>query len=431
MWVRFLGRVPPGIPEILANLLERAGIGLTFPTGAVEGFGAVVFEQVDDTVSTNRGPAPRAQQCSPLHWPAAEPGAAMGAVARRRQGRAGLAPAAGRRRPGRSRLDRWSTVEGLADSAEVKRVLVGRSRAGASVVRSGRRGGGVLAGPVLVIGESGTGKELVARADPRARPGGTRATSLSSTARPSSPELSGSELFGHERGAFTGATDAATARSRWPMAAPCSSTRSASCRWPCRPSCCAPSRSAPTSGSAATPGSAPISAWCAPPTVTYAADMAAGRFRADLYYRIAGWLAARRRCASGRRTSLPLARHFLSPARRRRTRALNRRGRARVPARRATIPAMCATCGRIVARCICGMPAAGLSRSATCRRRNARNGRAGCQLARRRPRDRQSAMRRGGGEPEGDQSCRHRRRRSSWHSSASRGTCGVRPHAWA
>ncbi len=52
-----------------------------------------------------------------------------------------------------------------------------------------------------------------------------------------------SELFGHEKGAFTGAVGAASrGSSRWPTAARCSSTRLASCRWRCRPRSCARSR---------------------------------------------------------------------------------------------------------------------------------------------------------------------------------------------
>ncbi len=62
--------------------------------------------------------------------------------------------------------------------------------------------------PVIIWGETGTGKELVARAiHERSR---ARATgrSSSSTAAAIPPGLIESELFGHEKGAFTGATAA-------------------------------------------------------------------------------------------------------------------------------------------------------------------------------------------------------------------------------
>jgi DNA-binding NtrC family response regulator len=57
--------------------------------------------------------------------------------------------------------------------------------------------------PVLVLGETGTGKELVAESIHRAsgRPGQFVAVNCGSLSR----ELAASELFGHEKGSFTGA----------------------------------------------------------------------------------------------------------------------------------------------------------------------------------------------------------------------------------
>jgi two-component system, NtrC family, response regulator AtoC len=100
----------------------------------------------------------------------------------------------------RSELDRCRTLLGDGDFHG----MVGRS----AVMRrlfDAIRQVAPLAGPVIISGESGTGKELVARALHAESP--RRAAPfvpVNCAAMP--PELMESELFGHARGAFTGAT---------------------------------------------------------------------------------------------------------------------------------------------------------------------------------------------------------------------------------
>ena len=113
--------------------------------------------------------------------------------------------------------------------------------------------------PILIEGESGTGKDLLARAAhamSRAPPGPYVALNMSAI-----PEnLAESELFGHEKGAFTGADQARPASSPRRRAGRSSSTRSASCRRRSSRSSCACCRTASTSRSAAASRAGPTSA---------------------------------------------------------------------------------------------------------------------------------------------------------------------------
>ena len=90
-------------------------------------------------------------------------------------------------------------------AAEVRHEMVGASPALSQVTEQLRRAAPVRSA-VLIRGESGVGKELVARAihrnSPRAR---ERFVQVNCAALPE--DLIESELFGHEKGSFTGATE--------------------------------------------------------------------------------------------------------------------------------------------------------------------------------------------------------------------------------
>ena len=190
-----------------------------------------------------------------------------------------------------ARIDRVHEVSAVMRSPALQRQVVGSSAPWLSTMRDVVEVGAFTDASVLIEGESGTGKELLAQLvhelDRRAAEGRLRHPRLRRRSRRSC------------RAASSSATSAArsrarstreTARSRWPTAARCSSTRSGSCRCTLQAAAAAGRAGAQykrvgsnTLAAHATSGS------CARPTATCRRASRDGRFRGDLYYRIAGW----------------------------------------------------------------------------------------------------------------------------------------------
>lgn len=107
-----------------------------------------------------------------------------------------------------ARFQRWKQVDAIVGSPLVKENLAGRSAAWIRSLRQIVEVATFTDSSVLITGESGTGKELFAQLvhtlDTRVTKGSLVVCDCTTIV----PELSGSEFFGHERGAFTGAVAA-------------------------------------------------------------------------------------------------------------------------------------------------------------------------------------------------------------------------------
>ena len=105
----------------------------------------------------------------------------------------------------RDRLDRWATLAELVRSDTVRKELVGSAPSWLRVLHRLVEAARFSSSALLITGESGTGKELAARLvhhlDPRVVRGRLVVVDCTTVV----PALSGSEFFGHEKGAFTGA----------------------------------------------------------------------------------------------------------------------------------------------------------------------------------------------------------------------------------
>lgn len=208
-----------------------------------------------------------------------------------------------------ARLQRWQAVAQLLASDAVRGTLVGDSQAWRALLHEAVEMAAFSQASVLITGETGTGKDLLAQLIHRLSACRGELTVLDCTTL--SPELAGSELFGHERGAYTGAAgarDGAFALAdggvlfldeigELPLAMQAQLLRAIQERKYKR-----------IGGSSWQPTQFRLV--CAT-NRALEDEVARGAFRADLYYRIAGWCCRtpplRERCDD----ILPLAMHFL------------------------------------------------------------------------------------------------------------------------
>jgi len=103
------------------------------------------------------------------------------------------------------RIERYRETEAAIDDPWVRKHCLGASGAWKQVLRRAADASRQGRAPVLVAGETGTGKEVIARLLHHLTRGTEKADLVTVDCTTIVRELSGSELFGHVRGAFTGA----------------------------------------------------------------------------------------------------------------------------------------------------------------------------------------------------------------------------------
>jgi transcriptional regulator with GAF, ATPase, and Fis domain len=104
-----------------------------------------------------------------------------------------------------ARLGRWRAIDDMLTSPEVRQNLVGVSAAWMRTLRQVVEAAHFSDAPVLLLGETGTGKEQLARLIHAVDAQRNQSEFVVVDCAIIVPELAGSELFGHERGAFTSA----------------------------------------------------------------------------------------------------------------------------------------------------------------------------------------------------------------------------------
>jgi transcriptional regulator with GAF, ATPase, and Fis domain len=105
----------------------------------------------------------------------------------------------------KARFQRWLCVDKLLEEHSISSKLIAKSPLFRTIVRDIIDIGRFSNTDILILGETGTGKEIVAKLIHLVDARPDKRDFVIVDCSTLTPELSGSEFFGHERGAFTGA----------------------------------------------------------------------------------------------------------------------------------------------------------------------------------------------------------------------------------
>jgi len=312
VWLYFFDPIPSSTRERVATALLQAGVGIHAMNGRAAGFGIVVLPAVDEAtlaqlrklsgqatvlaVSTEAG-----AMCAGDMWAVLAAGAADVLVWPKAEVNAQQVAA---------RLARWDAVQLLVDSDAVQATLVGHSAAWRALVRSVVEVAAFTDSSVLITGETGTGKDLIAQLIHRLGASGGGLTVLDCTTL--SPELGGSELFGHERGAFTGAAAARDGAFALADGGVLFLDEIGELPLPLQAQLLRAIQEHKYKRVGSNTWQHAVFRLVCATNRDLEDEVAKGRFRADLFYRIAGWRCKTPPLRERGDDILPLVRHFLS-----------------------------------------------------------------------------------------------------------------------
>lgn len=312
--VCFCESVPADYRESVTALVRQAGIEIAPPTATAEDFAVVVLSTADEAaldrirsyartatvlaiVLAPRGIDPR------VAWALLHAGAGDVLVWHELPDRGEQVSA---------RLQRWQTIAALASSERVRAVLVGQSAVWRHLVREVVEVAAFTQASVLIMGESGTGKELIARLihDLDQRPDKGDFVVVDCTTI--TPELSGSEFFGHERGAFTGAQNAREGAFAVANRGTLFLDEIGELPLPLQAQLLRVIQEQTYKRVGSNTWLQTAFRLVCATNRRLEAEVADGRFRGDLYYRLAGWICRTPALCERREDILPLALHFLA-----------------------------------------------------------------------------------------------------------------------